>query len=408
MALSDSFLHSLIDKHKDEYQKITVDKKNVSTWYIGFNQKYNARNSDKTWLIYLLSNTGTTVDITSCGDNFSCSFDDILTLNFLPLSSLVLAGSLELDSTKVIGDEIGVLSNTGGDSPFVYSIETDADDKFQIAGNKLQYKNTVLSKGAHSVTIKITDNGGATSTKEFNFTVVSSFSITKSLSLDGVNESLSAPVTTDHTLAFTTGITILARIKVPTVIGLGTRCILSNVHQNGASGGYYLYLDTTGKIYAKWRGTIGNATIGNGAKPTAETWHNLIVKGNQVSSEMWLDGVEILTGGLPINGELLPDTTGEGVKVGIQRVGFYPFEGQIKEIATYNKSLTNTQCAAISVAGFDIKTDDSYADIVYHYKLGETFTDEGGGNFKVVDEVNGHDLTASNMDLTNIVEDAPV
>lgn len=408
MSLSDSHLLALISKHKDDYEQYAIDKVSDTEWYVGFNENVNALKSEDTWYIYQLVNSGNTIDVASCGNKFDCIFNNKENLNYLPFSNLQFVGDTELLPNAIIDDVIGSFSFSSGSEPFTYLVVEDLLDKFKIVEGELKYKNTVAIGEVPVLKVSVTDKNGAKIEETFNFTV-QTFSSTKSLKHDGINEyGKSVYAANQNVQEFS----IVARIKFPASTGLPTgtqtifsrglytgsenKCLSFEIHNNAQP-----YLNTSDD---------GNAILSawSNNKLIVDTWHTVIATYQASGVNFFIDGLGQVS---PSSGHKTPlfNPTMYGFCVGANHIGSYnKLKGLCHSIGFYGKVLNQAEIDLVSAAKpIDLKADSSPNGIVSYYRGGHTIVDVGGGVFHIPDEMGGPPLVCNSMTEANIEEDAP-
>jgi len=185
MALVQSYIDDILNKFSDTDARAVVDYYSDTEWYVGLTINHKALKTDPKWMIYQLLNSGKEIDVNSCCDDYIMKWSDRLTMSYGPLSDIKLNTSV-IDDTST-GFVVGTISNVGGINPVSFSIETDADNKFEVVDKSLKLKNEVTNGDVHLVTIKATDADGSTLLVEFEL-LVDAFASKYCLTFDNVSE----------------------------------------------------------------------------------------------------------------------------------------------------------------------------------------------------------------------------
>tara|TARA_R110002096_G_scaffold34017_3_gene97569 strand:- start:4600 stop:6051 length:1452 start_codon:yes stop_codon:yes gene_type:complete len=222
----------------------------------------------------------------------------------------------------------------------------------------------------------------------------------KSLSFDGVNESL----TSSYGAALdssSSAVTMFFRVKVSALANtVGRDFYITTRDADGVSDrSFFAYVSQgSNKItFGLQRIGASHFAANSATALPLDTWVNYVCTISPTRMATHLNGAfdaEILVG--PENMET--PSTNVGVDIGGMISG-KNFEGQIDKVAVWYETLTDLQAIEASTEGANI---EGIGSPVVYYKLGETFFDDGG-TFKSLDEIGSLDATASNMDLTNVI-----
>lgn len=122
----------------------------------------------------------------STGETYA-ETDTITVLEAYPLITdialNVAEGLREGEANVQTGAVLGTLTAEGGTSPFVYTLNDDTDNKFEIADNSLKCKEP-LTQGEYTVNITATDVHNKQFTKSFQLDVLEAYPLITSVTVD--------------------------------------------------------------------------------------------------------------------------------------------------------------------------------------------------------------------------------
>ena len=232
-----------------------------------------------------------------------------------------------------------------------------------------------------------------------------SFSNTKSLAFDGVDDSVNCGAST---LSGETALSISAWIY-PTAYGSATA--ESFVSTDAASPrAFYLGLfnGTNFRFSLSTNGTVLTSLDTATSTVTLNTWQHILVTWDQVNLKLYKDGVLLKTVATTYasNGTF---TTANDLVIGARRsplTGAFP--GKIDEVGIWNVALDQIEITELHANGpIDLNTDTgnytSASDLQAWYRNGDKVTSWP----TIPDQVGSNDGTATNMDIGDIVSDVP-
>lgn len=406
MSLSDSYIHTLVSKHKEDFEQFTIDKVNESTWYVGFNLNFNALKSEASWIIYKLANTGTTVDVAPCGSKADCIWDNRESLSYLPFSNLQFIGDTELLPMAIINDEIGTFSYSGGNGTITYSIISDPLDKFKIVDGALQYKNTVVVGQIPTLTVRLTDSHGTVLEKTFNFTVATYVS-THSLLYTKASDKSSVVDNGDHDIS--DNMTIVSRFKLTELPSVDNEssCFISKASFGAGDKSFYAWVDKNGDKIHFMQSADGSAigscyTLGSMSK---DVWYTVVLTFTSGIANIFVNTVKD-TGSEATVASLF--NSSYPLYIGSLAGSYYRFNGLINDTAVYDKVLSQEEVDYIGTSSIDLLHESAPSNLVSWHSLGNDIYDSGGGAYKVPDKViGGAEASLISLDLTNKIADTP-
>lgn len=226
-----------------------------------------------------------------------------------------------------------------------------------------------------------------------------SFSNTKSLAFDGVDEYVASSYTgnvTSLSLWFKPNNTITTSTSADCLVGFqdgGNFAAIYLGSYTGSISNELITIKTTASSNASYYSQLGG-TINT-------DWHHLAIVGTGTQYNIYLDNVNVFTGNLGGNVALINASRLDiGCRILSSSVTI-PFPGLIDEVAVFNTALTSDNVNEIYNGG--TPSDLSTYNPVAWYRNGDgdtfpTITDNGSG---------GNNGTMINMEAGDIVNDTP-
>tara|TARA_R100001126_G_C4803921_1_gene138338 strand:- start:1 stop:762 length:762 start_codon:yes stop_codon:yes gene_type:complete len=142
----------------------------------------------------------------------------------------------------------------------------------------------------------------------------------------------------------------------------------------------------------------GPNTLNSSTDVNDGNWKHIVFVADGSSSFIYINGSLDATGSTKIQASANSSNYVFGARSG----GSFAFDGQLDQIAIFNRALSSTEVSALYNSG-TVTTLPSGA--VAHYKLGEEAT--FSTNWTIPDQVGSNDGTSSNMTIQDRIGDSP-
>lgn len=307
------------------------------------------------------------------------------------------------------GTKIGDILVEGGVYPFNITLTNNPGNLFRIDNTTDLVLNAPSSSGTYPITIEVMDDDSKIESQNFNIEVTS-FSNSKSMQGDGVDEYVDFGTNSDFQFEKTSTFSVSGWIKIGTVLA-GTS-ILGNFASESTPRGWRVITGVSGTKVLGLQLSFSSSNqflVHSTSQYTDGLWHNFVItyNGSELSSgiKIYVDGLEVpvtvfsnnLTSSISTTNSLRAFSTSDSTPSQV-------FNGNLDELAIWNKVLSNSEVSELYGTGqtTDLNSHSAHSNLIHWYRMGDddlfpTIPDKKGLN-------NG---TAINMELLDVKEDTP-